>query len=81
VTIVATSKVSAQAAKFTLALPKSKLTPTSDFDVALAGRGGTAMRCLIFVGVGLPRTNVRDEQRERARDLNECFDKLGDFDN
>ena len=27
------------------------------------------------------RSNVRDEQRERARDLNECFDKLGDFDN
>jgi hypothetical protein len=28
-----------------------------------------------------PRSSVREEQRERARDLNECFDKLGDFDN
>jgi hypothetical protein len=27
-----------------------------------------------------PRSSVRDEQRERARDLNDCFDKLGDFD-
>jgi hypothetical protein len=26
------------------------------------------------------RDNVREEQRERARDLNNCFDKLGDFD-
>jgi len=26
------------------------------------------------------RDSVREEQRERARDLNSCFDKLGDFD-
>jgi len=26
------------------------------------------------------RDNVREEQRERARELNSCFDKLGDFD-
>jgi hypothetical protein len=26
------------------------------------------------------RSQVREEQRERSRALNECFDRLGDFD-
>jgi hypothetical protein len=27
-----------------------------------------------------PRSAIREEQRERARDLADCFDRLGDFD-
>jgi hypothetical protein len=27
-----------------------------------------------------PRPRVREEQRDRAQALNECFDRLGDFD-
>src|SRR5262245_10273421 len=28
----------------------------------------------------VPRSNIRDEQRARAQELQECFDRLGDFD-
>lgn len=28
----------------------------------------------------VPRSRVREEQRERAQELNQCFDRLGDFD-
>jgi hypothetical protein len=28
----------------------------------------------------VPRSSIRDEQRARAQELQECFDRLGDFD-